>query len=350
TRIDPLPDKRLAMAEPRAVLYGDGGRIVTMRADAMTARVPKRALESGKLTGNVVIRIYRSRNGAPVDLKNDAPDVTVESPEAAFDQASGEIRCDRQVRIAGEVIVFNGEGLSLTLSADGKNIERLVVDRALEPVRISRSAVEAQSKKRAKEAAEAPAQAGAGAGAAADGAKGTDAPATAVAVAQQQPAAPAAPGKKGAGKAAAPAGPRLFLLTLYDDVEVISYEGDRTTTVRGDRLDSYFIMKGGSGMSLAARDPFGPPSAPFPEVALPGNRASQLAALAFAAAPDDDALVTVSFTGRLVMAPAPEGTPTLGQPEGVRMVVNGRPARIEDSKSQAVLQAKRISLESKVDR
>ena len=332
TRIDPLPDKRLSMAEPRAVLYGDGGRIVTMRADAMTARVPKRALESGKLTGNVVIRIYRSRNGAPVDLKNDAPDVTVESPEAAFDQASGEIRCDREVRIAGEVIVFSGEGLSLTLSADGKNIERLVVDRALEPVRISRSAVEAQSKKRAKEAAEAPAVAAA-----------------------QQPAAPAASGKKGTGKAAqkatAPAGPRLFLLTLYEDVEVVSYEGDRTTTVRGDRLDSYFIMKGGSGMSLAAQDPFGPPSAPFPEVVLPGNRAAQLAALAIAAAPDDDdAMVTVAFTGRLVMAPAPEGTATLGQADGVRMVVNGRPARIEDSKSKAVLQAKRISLESKVDR
>ena len=33
---------------------------------------------------------------------------------------------------------------------------------------------------------------------------------------------------------------------------------------------------------------FGPPSAPFPEVALPGNRAAQLAALAIAAAPDDD--------------------------------------------------------------
>ncbi|NDG50530.1 MAG: hypothetical protein EBY30_16215, partial [Rhodospirillales bacterium] len=227
----------------------------------------------------------------------------------------------------------------------------------LEPVRISRSAVEAQSKKRAKDAAEAPAQPGAAAvaGAPAAGATTTAAPTvapTAPAVAAAQP--PAASGKKGAGKAAqksaAPAGPRLFLLSLYDDVEVVSYEGDRTTTVRGDRLDAYFIMKGGSGMSLAAQDPFGPPSAPFPEVALPGNRAAQLAALAIAAAPDDDALVTVAFTGRLVMAPAPEGTPTLGQPEGVRMVVNGRPARIEDSKSQAVLQAKRISLESKVDR
>ena len=37
-------------------------------------------------------------------------------------------------------ITFDGEGLSLTLSEDGKNLERLVVDRALAPVRISRAA------------------------------------------------------------------------------------------------------------------------------------------------------------------------------------------------------------------
>ena len=146
SRIDPLPDKRLSMADPRAVLYGDAGRIVTMRSDTMTARVPKRALESGKLNGNVVIRIYRPKDGRAVDLKLDTPDVTVESPEATFDQASGEIRCDRQVRITGEVLAFEGEGLSLTLGADGKTIERLVVDRALAPVRISRAAAEADRK------------------------------------------------------------------------------------------------------------------------------------------------------------------------------------------------------------
>ena len=33
SRIDPLPDKRLDMQAPRAVLYGDGGRVVTMRGD-----------------------------------------------------------------------------------------------------------------------------------------------------------------------------------------------------------------------------------------------------------------------------------------------------------------------------
>ena len=110
-----------------------------MRSDAMTARIPRRALESGKLDGNVVIRIYRATEGRAVDLAKDPPDVTVECPEAQFDAASGEIRCDRRVRIVGNALDFDGEGLSLSLSPDGKSIERLVVDRALAPVRLPSS-------------------------------------------------------------------------------------------------------------------------------------------------------------------------------------------------------------------
>jgi hypothetical protein len=375
SRIDPLPDKRLSMTDPRAVLYGDGGRIVTMRADAMTARVPKRALESGKLSGNVVIRIFRPRDGKPVDLKNDAPDVTVESPEASFDQASGEIRCDRQVRIAGEVITFDGEGLSLTLAADGKTVERLVVDRALAPVRISRAAIEAQQKKRGDAKKKAEAEKVAGAAAPASGAapkpavveksaeagkavpagKPADAAKPVVAGKPADAAKPAVAGKAGGKKAASAAAatePRLFLLTMYDDVVIVSNEDDRRTEVRGDRVDAYFIMRGGSGIGMAQRDPFGPPSAPFPVLALSGPPAQQLLALAVASVPaaDDDDVVTVAFKGRLVMAPAPEGTPVLSQPDAVRMVVNGKPARIDDSRSEAVITAQRVTVESKVDR
>ena len=372
SRIDPLPDKRLAMTDPRAVLYGDGGRIVTMRADAMTARVPKRALESGKLSGNVVIRIFRPRDGKPVDLKNDAPDVTVESPEASFDQASGEIRCDRQVRIAGEVITFDGEGLSLTLAADGKTLERLVVDRALAPVRISRAAIEAQQKKRGDAKKKADAEKVAGGAAAASGAaqpavaekpadagkavaagKPADGAKPAVAGKPADAGKPAVAGKSGGKKAAsAAAEPRLFLLTMYDDVEIVSNETDRRTVVRGDRVDAYFIMRGGSGIGMAQRDPFGPPREPFPMLAVSGSPAQQLLALAIASVPadDDQDVVTVAFKGRLVMAPAPEGTPVLSQPDAVRMVVNGKPARIEDSRSEAVITAQRVTVESKVDR
>ena len=347
TRIDPLPDKRLDMADPRAVLYGEGGRIVTMRADSMTARVPKRALESGRLLGNVVIRIFRPREGRPVDLKADRPDVTVESPEATFDSESGEIRCDREVRISGEVITFDGQGLSLTLSEDGKNVERLVVDRSLAPVRISRAAVEAQSKRRGPASGDAPVPVPAPAPQAGAGPAAAD-------VASKAPAR----GRRGAGsrraeaeQPAAPVGPRLFQLTMHDGVEIISNEPERRTVVRGSRVDAFFVLKGGSGMSLAAADPFGPPSRPMPAVAVPGPAARALAALAIGAVADDDEdVVTVSFGGKLVMAPAPEGTAVLGSPDGVRMVVVGSPATVDDSLSEARIEAATATFETKVDR
>ncbi len=342
TRIDPLPDKRLSMTDPRAVLYGDGGRIVTMRSDTMTARVPRRELESGRLTGNVVIRIFRPRGGRPVDLKADAPDVVVESPEATFDAESGEIRCDRQVRITGEVITFEGEGLSLTLGADGKNIERLVIDRATAPVRISRAAAEAQARRR--EAL--------GEGRSPSPAPVPEAPAPAPA----RPEVPVAAAPAAPRAAVPPAGSRLFLLTLHQAVEVVSIEGDRRTEVRGDRLDAVFHLRGGSGISLVG-GPFDPPSRPFPIIAVPGDRARQLAAVAIAASPaapgaDDGAgdSVTVTFTGRLVMAPAPPATPPLGEPDAVRMTVFGAPATVTDSRSEAVITAASATFESRSER
>jgi hypothetical protein len=356
SRIDPLPDKRLAMAEPRAVLYGDGGRIVTMRSDSMTARIPKRELESGRLVGNVVIRVYRPVGDRPVDLKADAPDVVIESPEASFDSLSGEIRCDRQVRITGEVITFEGEGLSLDLSADGRSIERLVVDRATAPVRIVRAAVEAQAERRRAREREAPAHAEApkaqapAAKAAAD-ASPTPASArprgAAARGSADQPTKPATPAQ------APPGDGRLFRLTLNDSVEVVSLDAGRRTVVRGDRLDAFFVLGRGSpiGLSSAAVDE--PADAGPVLAAMPGGLAHRVAAVAFAAVvpqPSPDDTVTVTYRGKLVLAPAPEGTPALAVPDAVRVTVTGAPAVVTDSSTEATITAASATFESRAER
>lgn len=401
TRIDPLPDKRFAMQQPRAVMYSEGGRIVTMRSDTMTARMPRRALESGRLDGNVVIRVFRAKEGRPVDLATDAPDMVVESPEAQFDMASGEIRCDRKVKISGDALTFEGEGLSLSLSQDGKSVERLVVDRPLAPVRFSRTVAMAQDAQRKKERAaaaaaaasgtkpggappagekpakqgntidqqngakpegEAPALQAAGAkpgvgpeagkGAKPKGAVAGGAGGGAAAAAPGTPAArgkPAAPPPTAAELAAAKDG-RLFLLTLNDNVEVTSTEAGRTTVITGDQLQAYFMMRSGKNSALAAGDPFGlPERAPVLVAAAYGPPALQLLGAAVAAAPDDD-IVEVRYTGRLVMAPAPEGSVALAQPRNVRVIVTGQPARVRDSKTEAVITAQRMRFETGVER
>lgn len=319
SRIDPLPDKRLAMKDPRAVLYGDGGRIVTMRSDDMSARVPKRALESGRLSGNVVIRIYRPKDGQAVDLKSDAPEITVEAPEASFESETGEVRCDRRFRILGEALSLDGEGLSLTLSADGKDIERLVIDRTLAPIRINRT----------RAGIRAPGAARMDGGAGAGGAGWVAAAALAAAHAAPEP------------------GPRLFQLSMFDAVEIVASEQGRVSRVTGDRVDAVFWMRRGSGLGIASARIDGT----VPVTAAAGPRHAHLLGLAFGALADsEDDVVTVSFTGRLVMTPAPEGTPALATPEGVRLVATGRPARIEDSRAEATIAAARATLESGVDR
>ena len=334
-RIDPLPDKRLSMDAPRAVLYGEGGRIVTMRGDTMTARVPRRELESGRLAGNVVIRIYRPRDGRPVDLRADAPEVVVECPEASFDAESGEVRCDRQVRILGDSVSFDGEGLSMTLSPGGGSIERLVVDRALSPLRINRTAAGMGKARRAE--------------------AGAPMPGAPVSIASVRhggwvPAVALASAPPPTSEA------RLFELTMDGGVSVTSWEGTRVSTVTGDAVRAVFRMRqgGGLGVAEARPGPLDPPSSSA--VAFVGAGAGSpraqfaIAALGLGARADDDDLVEIEFKGRLVMVPADASTPALGAPDAVRVTVTGTPARVEDSLSETVVVARRVTFESVVER
>ena len=334
-RIDPLPDKRLSMDAPRAVLYGEGGRIVTMRGDTMTARVPRRELESGRLAGNVVIRIYRPRDGRPVDLRADAPEVVVECPEASFDAESGEVRCDRQVRILGDSVSFDGEGLSMTLSPGGGSIERLVVDRALSPLRINRTAAGMGKARRAE--------------------AGAPMPGAPVSIASVRhggwvPAVALASAPPPTSEA------RLFELTMDGGVSVTSWEGTRVSTVTGDAVRAVFRMRqgGGLGVAEARPGPLDPPSSSA--VAFVGAGAGSpraqfaIAALGLGARADDDDLVEIEFKGRLVMVPADASTPAIGAPDAVRVTVTGTPARVEDSLSETVVVARRVTFESVVER
>ena len=323
SRIDPLPDKRLDMQAPRAVLYGDGGRVVTMRGDRMTARVPRRELESGRIDGNVVIRVYRAPEGRAVDLRTDAPEIVVEAPEATFDAESGEVRCDREFRIIGDALNFEGQGLSLTLSTDGRTVERLVIDRALSPARIVRPKAAPGGPRGRASGASAPAGAGVGW-------------VPAMVIASAPPVAD--PG-------------RLFVLTLYDGVEVVSVEGERVTTLTGQELEAVFVLRQGGGLGIAAAgDPFGPPEIP---VAVAGPPAMQVPLLAMASiAPEDPSedTVTVRFGGRLVMVPAGADVARPTADDGVRLTLRGSPATINDSRSEAVIVAATATFESGVER
>ena len=127
TRLEPLAGSQLAMTEPRAMVYLRDGRVLVLSARKGVTYVPRRALESGTLEEDVVVRLYRPDGGRAVDLERDAPAVVVTADEARFDGVLGEVRCDRAVRVATDVGSFAGEGLSLFLDGEGDGVERLVV-------------------------------------------------------------------------------------------------------------------------------------------------------------------------------------------------------------------------------
>ena len=130
-RLEPQPGSRLRMTEPRARMFQRDGRVMTMSAQGGLVSVPKRALESGSLAGDVVIRLFKPVDGREVDVLRDAPSIVVHADEAEFDGVAGEVRCERAVRIETDAGSFAGEGLTLVLDASGDGIETLVVVSAL---------------------------------------------------------------------------------------------------------------------------------------------------------------------------------------------------------------------------
>lgn len=402
-QINPLPDKRIAMRDPQAVLYGANGRVATMRSDAMTAAVPKGELESGRLEGRVVIRLYTPRGDKPVNLATDAAELVIEAPEAEFDLGSGEIRADRSVTITSEALSFVGEGLNLTLSQDGRNIERLTVDRPLSPIRIERSAAMLQERSRGlrpTDAGTAPSAPGTSAsqgaargassgalsgirtGTQGDGPRGTpeapgmDANGASGARAHTRDTGGAPSG--GSPNAPAPVAARPFVLTIMDNVEVVSQEPDRRVTMRGQELRVVFTLKSGIGEGLVMAPGREQRSAPEPvavravavedpayaETAngvpplVPGAHAPLRMQPALAAigslsggpssrsAPESDHALTIAYTGRLILEPALSTEAALPSPSAVRVRMEGAPARVEDAKSGAVLTGKFVQFVS----
>ena len=119
-RIDPLPDAWVRMRRPWARLYGGDGRLVELEALDGTMRVPEQAIESGRLEGEVAIRIFEPG----VDPEEGVPSVVIDAEDAEYDSVIGEIRSRKRVRLESADAVFVGEDLRIVLSRDGARIAR----------------------------------------------------------------------------------------------------------------------------------------------------------------------------------------------------------------------------------
>lgn len=360
-RIDPLPDAWVEMQRPWARLHPRNGRIVEMRAIAGTMRVPNQAIESGRLEGDVEIRIYEpSVDGVDAPLEDRAPAVTIEAESAVYDAAAGEIHSPRAVRVTTSEATFAGEDLRILFEGDGTRISRLTVERATEPILIrpgrrappiAAASTRAPGSTKGKVPA---AAAAAEAASAADAWSERDSDVVAGANVNRS-ASPST-----AQAASDVADPEAwYRLVLEDDVVVerVVRDASGTTmrsTVSGDRLVATFALgdSGIEGAPIAV--------APVRGAGMAATPSNLVATTAVAFGPVeavmprlDDEVVRVHYTGRLVMVPDPGAVTRMAGDADSEIVIesdDGRGIDLVDDGNEAVGSCARLEYRSSSER
>jgi len=346
TKLEPLPKNQLAMTEPRARMYMRDGRVLTMSAHKGLATVPRRALESGLLDGEVEIQLFKpidvpGGGGRAVDVLKDQPAMVLTAAQAQFDGVNGEVRCPKTVRVDTDAGSFSGEGLTLVLDGEGDGVERLVIERALEPIRIDRAARALAAKRRGEKSA-----------AAAPIAPVTPEPVPAakpVAVAAATPAAGKTSNKPSDKSSDKPSDKpsdkqpeaRFYRVILMGGVEVVQVRDGVVSTIRGEELIAVFSLES-RGLDTLAFVPAGSSGTTMTLRHLAAPPALAIGALAFAAqqAPsavrsDAEDSVTVTFGGRLEMLPVLDPAERLANKDDVRFDVIGKRVEMLDGRSMS---------------
>ena len=374
-RLEPMPASKLRMTEPRARMFLRDGRVMALAARDGLVSVPRRALESGTLEGEVEIRLFKPVDGREIDVLRDTPALVINADEAQFDAIAGEVRCNRAVRIETDAGSFAGEGLTLVLDSDGAGVERLLVDRALEPIRIDRAARAVAAKRRGPK----PAPIGSGIIDAppldrvakpvdAVVSANTDAPSPATSsAATSSPAtpSPATPSPAIVSPAIASpapepvAPPRFYRLVLTGGVEVVRVRSGVVSTIRGDELIAIFSLES-QGLDELAFAPASAIPADSSGTSMIFSRnfsgfaaspALAVGALVFAtqqantpASTTDSSSdsVTVSFGGRLEMVPVTDPADQLATRDDIRFDVVGPRVELIDGRSSARVVCSRL--------
>jgi hypothetical protein len=343
--LDPNPEGMgegwFRMTAPMLEIYARDGAVVTLRGDTALTHAPNQAIESGTLTGNVVIQRYDRIAGDVLDTTRDEPSLLLRTTEAAFDNILGEVRCDDDIHVEMTTGEFRGRGLRLLIN----DRENMIEHARVEHVEFIRLAAQRADDGAQAETNAAPPQRRGSRGPdrgtepqrASTDRFGTDERGNAE---EDRPPGDASP---------APAGVRFYRLTLHDDVQIVQGRAPDERRITGDSLSIVFTMESeGLGVMIAGKP--SPPTRPTEEAcrarrdrmasAGPHTIEAMLTAAALASfqsssltlAPpprDDDTIITC--TGGLTMAPVTSPDERLKSPREARLDVAGDPVRITDT-------------------
>ncbi len=361
-RIDPLPDEWIAMTTPWARFHPRNGRLVEMTARDGTLRVPDRAIESGRLEGDVRIRIYES-DEAGQGTGDRVPAVEIEAELAEYDASTGRLDSPGRIRVRTADASFEGEDLRVVFGTDGATIERLTIERALGPIEIRRMAAIGNEDGTAAPMVANPSRTAGPRVDVGPGSRGTSASKTA-SDADAWRARGDAP-EPSPAEMPTPVRPQdVYRVVLDRDVKIERLESSADGSAVGSRIEGdrmtlvLSLASGGMDGAFAHRDAierpdatFGPSGTPSPVVAVAPTRAMLVGSIAMASvaqvesADDDAGIVRVHFAGRLVMTPAPDEASTLADADDARLVVEGLEGRgitLHDDRRQAEGDAARM--------
>ena len=118
-----LPSGWVEMKKPEIEVFLSGNRVVVITGDKGVANAPKRMLESGEIAGNVHISMYDL--GTKKNRDNLHPSMVLTTPQVNFNNFTGEISCDNEVKIVSSSQTLEGSQLSIHFNDKENRIEYL---------------------------------------------------------------------------------------------------------------------------------------------------------------------------------------------------------------------------------
>lgn len=240
----------LEMLQPELELYLANDRVMRLSGEKAIARVPERAIESGTLTGDVLIELYEDVTDRALD-DDDAPSLVLRTPEARFDNVLGEIVCPGRIDLATTSAEFSGHRLEMLVNEMDGELRHLQVER-VDSIRLAHQATAGVDDATGAEPGRADDAGGAATERGQTAARGTGgnagSNADGVGGAERAEAAKADEGARTVEE------PQFYRLTLHDDVRIEQGRSAEQRTATGDRLELIFSLESeGVGSVLTAR-------------------------------------------------------------------------------------------------
>ncbi len=113
----------IEMKKPEVELYLGDNKLVRITGDIGIAHAPKRTLESGEISGHVVIQMFELDEMQ--HSTNPIPEMEMQTVKATFDNFIGEIMCPNEVRISSPSQTLKGRNLSVRFNDLEERIEYL---------------------------------------------------------------------------------------------------------------------------------------------------------------------------------------------------------------------------------